>query len=126
MSFKSSKGKQGGGFSPAARPPAAMGDADRPGQKRKSEAGDGGEAPARKHNLYAELQPELLGEGASAQRDGGVGTFDLESLIVGRVGALDRGAFASRVTGKVRHAAGEGVPERRCEGFDSVAGCLMP
>ena len=26
--------------------------------------------------------------------------FDLESLIVGRVGALDRGAFASRVTGK--------------------------
>jgi len=118
MSFKSSKGKPGGVSSPAARPPAATVDADRPDQKRKSiEVGESREAPARKHNLYAELQPELLGEGASAQRDGGAETFDLESLIVGRVGALDRGAFASRVTGKVRHHRSW---EGRCPGFDSV------
>jgi hypothetical protein len=102
MSFKSSKGKPGGVLSPAARKPAATGHADRPDQKRKSiEDGESQEAPARKHNLYAELQPELISEGASEQRAGGAETFDLESLIVARVGALDRGAFASRVTGKV-------------------------
>jgi hypothetical protein len=100
------KNKHSASSSPAPRPSTSQGHgADRPGKIRKSGEGrpeDGGAPTPRRRTLYDALPPGVLGEGAPAVHHEDMGEFDLEALIEARVGALDRGAFNTRVSGKVR------------------------